>query len=203
MNRKQIAVILLAGAATVWTAVPTLSANIGVSEGPCKQAEFSPAPPRHGVLPPHGEKRGPHHEHGPAARPPFDPALDAARQLSVTETYAGIKPAQMEAWRAYTTALLAMIETSAPAWPVEPENDDRHEPRKQPPLSAEMLADHAIATADKARLLKEGIKALLAVLSDEQIERLRNAEPGLQPPAPPMHDDAFGPPSKFPIPGED
>lgn len=203
MNRKQIAVILLAGAATIWTAVPTLSANIGVVEELGVQSAPSTAPARDGMRPPHGEKRGPHHEHGPAARPPFDPALDAARELSVTETYVGIKPAQMEAWRAYTTALLAMIETSAPAWPAEREEDGLHEPRKQPPLSAETLADHAIATADKARLLKEGIKALLAVLSDEQVERLRNAEQGLQPPPPPMHDDAFGPPSKFPIPGED
>lgn len=199
MNRKHIAAILVASAATLWMAAPTFSANLDAADESGKPQSLSIAPP-HDMIPPlHDDMPAPRPERHHQERPPLDTALAIARRLSVAETYIGIKSTQMDAWRSYTTALLAFVKAGTPTWPTKPGNDDRAAPAGEASLCGEDLADRAIVTAEKARILKDSIRALTSVLSDEQVERLREAESEL----PPMHVAAYGPPPEFPMPDDD
>ncbi|HEY9347572.1 MAG TPA: hypothetical protein VIQ53_19770 [Inquilinus sp.] len=129
-------------------------------------------------------------------RPDFKMKL--ARDLAGLETLIGIRADQLDAWRDYTSALLAVAE---PPRPPMPQADGKSLEAFSP---AERLADAAIARADAAETLKSAITALRDKLSPEQIALLQQAERPMGPPphfpGPGPQDQRFGPPAERPVP---
>lgn len=118
---------------------------------PCPAGERDAPPPP----PPHG---------------PFGP-LALAGRLAALETYVGITPAQMDAWRAYTTALQALGPPPRPA----PDATK---------LPGEDMAAEAVNRAETARRLLTAIETLRAALTPDQLERLREGGHALHAPPP-------------------
>lgn len=145
---------------------------------------------------------------GPGGDWPGDPALSFAAQLSALELYVGIGAAQIDAWRAYTSAFIAFLEPPAVPWaiigPPSPPATGRPampaEDQRAVPLFAEILADGAIVRAKKARSLKQAIDILQKTLRPEQLDKLAKADHPFGPLhlfAPPL------PPEILPSPGGD
>ena len=138
------------------------------------------------------DKPGP----GWGRRPDF--RMKLARDLAGLETLIGIRADQLDAWRDYTSALLAVAE---PPRPPMPPADGKSLEAFSP---AERLADAAIARADAAETLKSAITALRDKLSPEQIALLQQAERHMGPPppfpGPGPQDQRFGPPAERPVP---
>lgn len=124
------------------------------------------------------------------------PAFEFAQDLSVAETMIGIKSNQLDAWRDYSSALIAM---AAPPMGQDTALPGADEPDKGRPIG-EVLIDYAIAHGDAAKrakaaleALKAALEALKAALTPDQQLRLEMAErdmwreSGLQRP---MHVDA-------------
>jgi len=115
--------------------------------------------------------------------------LVIAARLAQTETYVGITSAQLDVWRAYSSALIGFFERPGrdqrPGGPGPAETPPAQSPQGEaapapanaaPALFADRLADRAIARADKARALKTAVDALRAQLTPEQLDRLAKAE---------------------------
>lgn len=110
------------------------------------------------------------------AWPAFDPVmvrLFVGMLLSAQETALGIRPDQQEAWRGYTTALIAFLPTGdgIRRWA---------DPEKRAKAGAFDLADDvagiALARAAKAQALKDATARLKAVLTAEQMETSRQMQ---------------------------
>ncbi|MEO9340427.1 hypothetical protein ABFT80_23730 [Mesorhizobium sp. SB112] len=140
-----------------------------------------------------GDERGPRHA-----------GLDLAERLAATETYVGITAGQLDAWRAYSSALIAFFEhpeqdrgSGGPHREERQPSATTQEQRPQPgdtasrPLLAERLADRTIAQTGKAETLKAAVAALRSALSGEQLDRLTKAERAFAP-----HDHQRGPAGK-------
>lgn len=132
---------------------------------------------------------GPRHHAG-------HPGLDLAARLSTLETFVGITPEQQPAWRAYTDALLAFVESGHPAagagrgprpggarpeapqgWAGAPAVPGGAQPGDTPQiLLAERLAGHAVAQGERAEVLQAAAVDLRAALSSDQLSRLIEAE---------------------------
>lgn len=128
-----------------------------------------------------------------------DVRMKLARDLAGLETLIGIRADQLDAWRDYTSALLAVAEPPRPPMPPA----DGKAPEAFAP--AERLADAAIARADAAETLKSAITALRGKLSPEQVALLQQAERRMGPPprllpGPGPQDQRFGPPAERPVP---
>jgi len=138
------------------------------------------------------DKPGP----GWGRRPDF--RMKLARDLAGLETLIGIRADQLDAWRDYTSALLAVAEPPRPPMPPA----DGKGPEAFAP--AERLADAAIARGDAAETLKSAITVLRDRLSPEQIALLQQAERHIGPPppfpGPGPQDQRFGPPAERPVP---
>jgi hypothetical protein len=132
---------------------------------------------------------------GPGHRPDFK--LKLARDLAGLETLIGIRADQLDAWRDYTSALLAVAEPPRPPMPMDGKGSEAFAP-------AERLADAAIARAEAAETLKSAIATLRDRLSPEQIALLQQAERHMGPPralpGPGPQDQRFGPPAERPVP---
>lgn len=89
--------------------------------------------------------------------------------LAAQETAIGIRPDQMEAWRAYSEALLALIPDRAAVVSLVGKPDEGPEAFGR----AEALSDALVNYADKARVLKQAITDLRAKLTSEQLEAAR------------------------------
>jgi hypothetical protein len=130
-------------------------------------------------------------------RPDFK--LKLARDLAGLETLIGIRSDQLDAWRDYTSALLAVAEPPrSPMPPMDGKGSEAFAP-------AESLADAAIARATAAETLKSAIATLRDRLTPEQIALLQQAERRMGPPpralpGPGPQDQRFGPPAERPVP---
>jgi hypothetical protein len=149
-----------------------------------------PRPPREGEP---GDKR--------MMEPPrSSPAFELAQDLSAAETMIGIKSNQLDVWRNYSSALIAMVARPMRQDMVLPVNG---EPDKGRPL-AEVLIDRAIADGIAAKNAKAALDALKMILTPEQQQLLELAERNiLREPSfhPPMHEDANSrPPGDHPTP---
>jgi len=109
-----------------------------------------------------------------------------------------VTTAQEDAWRAYTSALIAFFDHPMP--PPAGGLDDRHGPDGDPqqppaprpgpttdpvrplPLVSERIADRAIDQGEKAKALKVAVEALRSTLNADQLKRLASAEDSLRPP---------------------
>ncbi|MGF6231794.1 hypothetical protein QFZ27_005749 [Inquilinus ginsengisoli] len=139
--------------------------------------------------------------HGPDRpgiwRPDFK--LKLARDLAGLETLIGIRADQLDAWRDYTSALLAVAEPPRPpTLAIDGKGSEAFAP-------AERLADAAIARAEAAETLKSAIATLRDRLSPEQIALLQQGERHMGPPpralpGPGPQDQRFGPPAERPVP---
>lgn len=112
-----------------------------------------------------------------------DPLAFAAR-LSAGETYLGIAPDQLAAWRSYTTALIDLMDAGPGGMPGEavPQADS---------LFGERLADDLLVVAEKAKALKDAAATLKPLLTPAQKTRLGAFERAMMPPPP------FGIPAPF------
>lgn len=131
-----------------------------------------------------GPRRSGHETH--------QPGLRLAASLAAAETYVGITSAQLDSWRAYTTALIDLLDRperengpdrqrgEIPAGP-PPTVDGTPSEQADVPLFAERLADIAIERGERAEALKVAISALRGDLEPDQIGRLRDAERSLLP----------------------
>lgn len=102
------------------------------------------------------------------------PESDLATQLSAIELTVGVRAEQLNAWRDYTSALLALL---AP----EPrkdknadphDNGDRTDQAKDPFDREGKLADHILKRAVAAQKLKDAIATLRTTLGADQLRLL-------------------------------
>lgn len=138
-------------------------------------------------------KRGPHggrHEgrrgdmrgHGPHGPRGERMQMWLATNLNAAETLIGIRADQHDAWRDYTTALLAMFQPPARPAPPAPGAAPEAKPAPQAFAREEMLVRRATERAAKAADLSKAIDALKAKLTPEQLEKLAQADLRFGPP---------------------
>ena len=111
-------------------------------------------------------------EPGPAFDPP-SVRLIAGLLLSAQETALGIRSDQMDAWRGYSTALIALLPTGERLgrWTEEKQRADA-----QAFDLAQDLASAAIERAEKARALQAAVSTLKAALTPEQMSMARQMQ---------------------------
>lgn len=131
---------------------------------------------------------------------PKTPEMALAARLAALETRIGITAGQLDAWRAYTSALQALLAPPKMAGgaspdktgPGHPAEGAPSRPGNEPFALEEMLAERAVARASAAAELKQAIATLRSTLSPGQLELLASAG-GAGP-----RDGAAGPSSGWP-----
>lgn len=127
---------------------------------------------------------------GHGHRPP--PAAMAAMMLSAAETALGIRVDQLDAWRAFSSAVVAMLEPPPPPpRPAAAADGDDDDASADPFARIEHLAGFIAERGRRAEAVEDAIDALRPVLTPEQTERLAELEARLAahrplPPFPPF-----------------
>ncbi|WP_371345941.1 hypothetical protein [Ancylobacter sp. IITR112] len=108
--------------------------------------------------------------------PAFDPTavrLIAGLLLSAQETALGIRTDQMDAWRGYTTALIALLPSGERLgrW-----TDEEKRAEAQAFDLAQDIANAAIERAEKARALQDAVSTLKAALTPEQMSMAKQMQ---------------------------
>lgn len=138
-----------------------------------------PPPPMMGA----GRHRPGPEGHGPGRGPKGPPpAAMAATLLAAAETTIGIRVDQLDAWRDFSSTLVALLEPPAP--PPPPNRDGAADDAADPFARVEWIAGEIIARGRLAEDLQGAIETLREVLSPEQTERLAAFEARLRPPRP-------------------
>lgn len=94
-----------------------------------------------------------------------------ARELSVMETAIGIRAEQLDTWRDFTDALLAMMPKRPHHFDKPAKLDDR-----EPFWMAEKFADRTLEKAEAAQKLKDAVIKLRETLTPDQLERVEAYE---------------------------
>ncbi|MFG1464373.1 hypothetical protein V5F77_15895 [Xanthobacter sp. DSM 24535] len=126
---------------------------------------------------------------GPGRFGPLGGQMLAAASLSAMETYLGIRADQFDAWRAYTNAVMALLQLPRPP---------QDEPKPAAFDRAEAIATRIADQGTKAQAVLTALSALKAKLTDEQMQRaveLSASLPPLPPPGPMSLAMAFGAPA--------
>ena len=199
--RSTVAIIGVAAAGIVGLTVGAVTSPGGIAlADPGNTNEIhAPAPDAmppgpDGVRAPDGPGRpGPGWRHHP------DFKLKLARDLAGLETLIGIRADQLDAWRDYTSALLAVIGPPLPPGAAgEPADGPRHDPEAFG--REEHLADATIAKGQSAEKLKAAIETLRQKLTPEQLALLLQAERHMGPPHPHPFFPGPGPQDQRPAP---
>ncbi|MCX5512676.1 hypothetical protein C3941_03735 [Kaistia algarum] len=103
--------------------------------------------------------------------------MHLAMQLSAAETLIGVRANQIDAWRDYTSALLALFEPPAP-----PKPDDAAKDGAKAFAREERLAREITERAAKAATLTKAIDVLKTTLTADQLEKLAGVELRFGPP---------------------
>lgn len=113
--------------------------------------------------------------HGPMRRDRADAPMRLAAALAAAETFIGIRSAQLDAWRDYTSAL---IDLAAPPPPPPPPADADAKAFAR----EEQMIREVTARAAKAAVLEKAIASLRASLTPEQLDRLGKLDLSIGPP---------------------